>query len=1469
MKQEPARKADQTAPRQAPPGLTPFGMRAMRFARDVFGRAGVRVGVWQPLSLAFLDEEDAPVPAPAPRIELSLTFLLEKLKKARREKEKQKPSAAAGERRVLERLFRVELRDSYLRAQKLSVWFPQLRRELRSAVNRTAERYLSFEKTVPGAEYEIDLIRKQTEKVLEPVFTGGVRRMDEELSRRSRRFDAGILCGFQGEVTRSGGKRPAQTVRSACEYRFLAEKSDLAALGLPSAASARGTDVTRSRWASVSRDARSLRTERRAGDPPVFSQAARNHASGRSFGRKWRLSPSPRLLAFPSLPGQWSAASPSGGWTPKRRGTPPALPGQKFRMRSGGGILLPEVLQMAAQTRPVAEISTAREPAPVRGLWDAIPGRERREGFPRLLNRLTPRLPREERARDWEQDPEWMEKRPAAGHAGEKNPPNRRTPDFARQMIAGNQERAVPPGLSRQTGIQYTIESRTAAPEERKTPQVPRQTAQTALELVHWEEPGAAPAVTAKGARTEAPDERKGPRPPRREARETAFGAPSKTDPPQTQERNRSNIQEPRRFAARNLEPVFIDGGWRTGEELSRRLRRFGAGILCVFQGEAARRGGERPGQTVRSACEYRFLKPLFQGDGWKTATPPRPPEWAEPARERAAGARRSLAPAFAAGSAPRSMAEPVYLADRQSGFVRRRVPVSQRRAADAQSEVRTSTGRRGMPDGRGIFPPSQAFRSGNTLEWSLLPPSVFAERGADSENGAGSTGMDGAYGKMRPQRARARFKKAFFQAASRTKRPLWVGGGRDQNPASRVRVGETKHISPPSRNSSLPLPSQMAAAPSSGGWTPQWGQAHPGLPRPRQSGRSILLPDVMRMRRKAAQARSGMGESLTRESAWDPADTPPGRERRFLQTLDRLAARALQGGRAQEKRAASGSAEKRRPPDGRELAGQAVRDTSVDVPLRLFEQTDVRHTAETPEEGETLYAAQKGDPASVQLTYRENREPVSGLPEGETRTEAPAARGLPRTSRETAQTAMPLTHRENQEPVSGLPEGETRTKAPAARGLPRTSRETARTAMPPARREGGETAPGGLADTEPRWALGLRRVDARETEPFPREDSLQKELSASPSPPPIGTAPQARTELEYLHSQVQESAPAPVLPAGTAPQARAELEYPHIQVQESAPAPVLPAGTAPRARAELEYPHTQVQESAPGGETGEAPAKAPAWIPPVRKHAAGARNEGTRETPPPLNARPRPLGVPTDAPAQRALELARPAGLQRTALFLERGEAGISAKLAGAAMGRGGAFARLRPEGQPTPTIRRNIALFQGVQNASPRVPERVFSRPELTFLQLPVPTEREAPPEDRDTAMGLDAGYVKKLPQWARELLQKPSFAGAAESPFRSGTEQKRTPAPAPDAGAARGGQIHWTAPGAARPGQSLPMFQTQFPDAVLRPAAIEWKDRGKNETAGAPRPFSEAELRRTADRVYALIEERLRRELRRSGR
>jgi len=58
-------------------------------------------------------------------------------------------------------------------------------------------------------------------RILEPVPIGKGRRMGGGFSRQSRRFDAGILWVFQGEATRSDGKRPVQAVRSAYWYRFL------------------------------------------------------------------------------------------------------------------------------------------------------------------------------------------------------------------------------------------------------------------------------------------------------------------------------------------------------------------------------------------------------------------------------------------------------------------------------------------------------------------------------------------------------------------------------------------------------------------------------------------------------------------------------------------------------------------------------------------------------------------------------------------------------------------------------------------------------------------------------------------------------------------------------------------------------------------------------------------------------------------------------------------------------------------------------------------------------------------------------------------------------------------------------------------------------------------------------------------------------------------------------------------------
>ncbi len=110
--------------------------------------------------------------------------------------------------------------------------------------------------------------------------------------------------------------------------------------------------------------------------------------------------------------------------------------------------------------------------------------------------------------------------------------------------------------------------------------------------------------------------------------------------------------------------------------------------------------------------------------------------------------------------------------------------------------------------------------------------------------------------------------------------------------------------------------------------------------------------------------------------------------------------------------------------------------------------------------------------------------------------------------------------------------------------------------------------------------------------------------------------------------------------------------------------------------------------------------------------------------------------------------------------------------------------------------------------------------------------------------------ANQAEQLPHWAKELLEK---AGVADTSQMAATFQ-RDPA-----GGAKGQQVNWTAPGTYDPQQSR----------LSRPAELTFREREEAEQMPYRQPFSDAELRRTADRVYRIIEERLRRELRRSGR
>ena len=130
----------------------------------------------------------------------------------------------------------------------------------------------------------------------------------------------------------------------------------------------------------------------------------------------------------------------------------------------------------------------------------------------------------------------------------------------------------------------------------------------------------------------------------------------------------------------------------------------------------------------------------------------------------------------------------------------------------------------------------------------------------------------------------------------------------------------------------------------------------------------------------------------------------------------------------------------------------------------------------------------------------------------------------------------------------------------------------------------------------------------------------------------------------------------------------------------------------------------------------------------------------------------------------------------------------------------------------------------------------------PTLTFAktaqqQLPKQPEKES-------------AATQNLPAWARELLEKP---------------------PAQTAGAAPSGQsrqIQWTAPQAV----SVPAARTSPPaNAAAVPPSLLHRERGGDDerSSAAQQAEREAEIRRTADKVYRIIEERLRRELRRSGR
>ena len=135
------------------------------------------------------------------------------------------------------------------------------------------------------------------------------------------------------------------------------------------------------------------------------------------------------------------------------------------------------------------------------------------------------------------------------------------------------------------------------------------------------------------------------------------------------------------------------------------------------------------------------------------------------------------------------------------------------------------------------------------------------------------------------------------------------------------------------------------------------------------------------------------------------------------------------------------------------------------------------------------------------------------------------------------------------------------------------------------------------------------------------------------------------------------------------------------------------------------------------------------------------------------------------------------------------------------------------------------------------------------LELAYGPVPAGA-APPDPAQTAgesaSPAESAYVKSLPDWARRFLRE----GAAQSGQSMGTARNITSLPSQGEGDA----VQWTAPNYRPP--AAPMTYREKPGREERQAGQQ-----------APH-ISEAELQRTADRVYRMIEDRIRRERRRLG-
>lgn len=110
------------------------------------------------------------------------------------------------------------------------------------------------------------------------------------------------------------------------------------------------------------------------------------------------------------------------------------------------------------------------------------------------------------------------------------------------------------------------------------------------------------------------------------------------------------------------------------------------------------------------------------------------------------------------------------------------------------------------------------------------------------------------------------------------------------------------------------------------------------------------------------------------------------------------------------------------------------------------------------------------------------------------------------------------------------------------------------------------------------------------------------------------------------------------------------------------------------------------------------------------------------------------------------------------------------------------------------------------------------------------------------------MDSDYVKSLPAWAQRFLKSGAAEGVQGGATAIAAAKDISVLPKPKEETEK---IDWTAP--AR---------------MQRPAEMNLRKKEEQKEHPAPAQLSEAELRRAADRIYRMIEDRIRRERRRLG-